>query len=60
MAQGPVVFCATGVTDGPLLKGVKLLAGGRAHTQSVVMRSQTGTIRQIEAFHNLNLKKGHS
>lgn len=60
LAKGPVVFCATGVTDGPLLKGVKLLAGGRAHTQSVVMRSQTGTIRQIEAFHNLNLKKGHS
>lgn len=57
LASGHVVFCATGITDGPLLKGVKLLANGRAHTQSLVMRSQTGTIRNIEAFHNFTLKK---
>jgi fructose-1,6-bisphosphatase class II len=60
LASGHVVFCATGITDGPLLKGVKLLAGGRAQTQSIVMRSQTGTIRTIEASHNFSLKKALS
>lgn len=57
LAKGPVMFCATGVTDGPLLKGVKVLAGGRAQTQSLVMRSQTGTIRHVDAYHNFSLKK---
>lgn len=57
LARGPVMFCATGVTDGPLLKGVKILAGGRAQTQSIVMRSQTGTIRYVDAYHNFSLKK---
>lgn len=60
LASGHVMFCATGVTDGPLLKGVKVLAGGRAHTHSLVMRSQTGTIRNIEAYHNFSLKKALS
>ncbi|MBY0553513.1 class II fructose-bisphosphatase [bacterium] len=60
LASGHVVFCATGITDGPLLKGVKVLAGGRIQTQSVVMRSQTGTIRNIDAFHNFSLKKALS
>lgn len=60
LASGHVVFCATGITDGPLLKGVKLFAGGRAQTQSIVMRSQTGTVRNIEAFHNFSVKKGLS
>lgn len=57
LARGNVLFCATGVTDGPLLKGVKLLPGGRAQTQSIVMRSQTGTIRHVDAYHNFSLKK---
>lgn len=57
LAKGHVMFCATGVTDGPLLKGVKISSGGRAMTHSVVMRSQTGTVRNIEAFHNFSLKK---
>lgn len=56
LASGNVVFCATGVTDGPLLKGVKFLAGGLGKTHSVVMRSQTGTIRNIEAQHNFLVK----
>ena len=56
LARGHVMFCATGITDGPLLKGVKILTGGRAMTQSVVMRSQTGTIRNIETHHNFSLK----
>lgn len=56
LARGSVMFCATGVTDGPLLKGVRTLPGNRAHTHSIVMRSQTGTIRRIEAEHNFNIK----
>jgi fructose-1,6-bisphosphatase class II len=57
LANGHVMFCATGVTDGPLLKGVKILPEGRAKTESMVMRSQTGTIRTVEAYHNFSLKK---
>lgn len=57
LAAGNVMFCATGITDGPLLKGVKILPGGRTKTQSVVMRSQTGTIRNVETYHNFSLKK---
>lgn len=56
LASGSVLFCATGITDGPLLKGVKILPGRQAKTYSVVMRSQTGTIRTIEAHHHLNKK----
>jgi fructose-1,6-bisphosphatase class II len=56
LSRGDVMFCATGVTDGPLLKGVRYLAGGRILTQSVVMRSKTGTIRFIESEHNMRLK----
>ena len=56
LASGHVMFCATGVTDGPFLKGVKVYPGRKAKTQSVVMRSQTGTIRNVEAFHNFSLK----
>jgi fructose-1,6-bisphosphatase class II len=57
LVRGPVLFCATGVTDGPLLKGVHTLPGHRATTHSVVMRSATGTIRHIHAEHNFNIKK---
>jgi len=56
LASGSVVFCATGVTDGPLLKGVRTLPGDRAHTHSIVMRSNTGTVRRIEAEHNFTVK----
>ena len=56
LAAGPVMFSATGVTDGPLVKGVRTLSGGIATTHSVVMRSETGTIRFIEGRHDLNLK----
>ena len=56
LAKGHVMFCATGITDGPLLKGVKVLPGSRATTSSIVMRSQTGTIRSIEAHHNFSVK----
>ena len=56
LAQDHVMFCATGVTDGPLLKGVRTIRGRRAQTHSIVMRSETGTTRNIEAKHNLNIK----
>jgi len=56
LARGSVMFCATGVTDGPLLKGVRALPGNRGSTHSIVMRSQTGTVRRIEAEHNFNIK----
>jgi fructose-1,6-bisphosphatase II len=58
LAHGSVMFCATGITDGPLLKGVKTLPGRQAKTHSLVMRSQTGTIRTIEAHHQLEKKPG--
>lgn len=56
LAHGSVMFVATGVTDGPFLKGVKVLTGGRVTTQSVVMRSHTGTVRLIDAHHRTELK----
>lgn len=56
LAKGSVMFVATGVTDGPFLKGVKTLPGRQAKTHSVVMRSLSGTIRTIEAHHNLAKK----
>lgn len=56
LAQGDVMFIATGVTDGPLLKGVRILPGRKAMSESIVMRSQTGTIRKIQAAHNLERK----
>lgn len=55
LARGNVMFCATGVTLGPLLNGVRFSRGG-AKTHSVVMRSQTGTIRFIEAEHHFATK----
>jgi len=56
LAKGSVMFCATGITDGPLLRGVRMLSGRRAQTHSIVMRSQTGTVRRIEADHDFNIK----
>ncbi len=48
-----VFFAATGVTDGDLLKGVRYHPGG-CTTQSIVMRSKSGTVRMIEAYHRLS------
>ncbi|OLL84178.1 Fructose-1,6-bisphosphatase, GlpX type [Pseudonocardia sp. Ae263_Ps1] len=47
-----VFFCATGITDGPLLRGVHYRGGG-ATTQSIVMRSKSGTVRLIDGYHRL-------
>jgi fructose-1,6-bisphosphatase II len=51
LAKGDVMFAATGVTSGDFLLGVRLRPEGPL-TQSVVMRSATGTIRYIDAEHN--------
>jgi fructose-1,6-bisphosphatase II len=48
-----VFFSATGVTDGDLLNGVHYYSGG-CTTQSIVMRSKSGTVRMIEAYHRLS------
>ncbi|MBK6855138.1 MAG: class II fructose-bisphosphatase [Microthrixaceae bacterium] len=45
-------FAATGITDGELLKGVRYTSRG-AFTQSLVMRSKSGTVRLVEAQHQL-------
>ncbi len=45
-----VFFCATGITDGDLLRGVRYRGGG-CTTQSLVMRSKSGTVRMVEASH---------
>ena len=47
MASGDVVFSATGVTDGSLLDGVHF-RGDFAETETVVLRSKTGTVRRIK------------
>lgn len=49
-----IFFAATGISDGDLLKGVVYFGDNRARTHSVVMRSKTGTIRFIEAYHRLD------
>ena len=55
LASGEVMFAATGVTDGTLLKGVRIKSD-TATTHSVVMRSKTKTIRYVEATHKLSIK----
>jgi fructose-1,6-bisphosphatase II / sedoheptulose-1,7-bisphosphatase len=57
MAKGDVMFAATGVTTGAMLRGVKWGHGDAvAVTHSMVMRSRSGTVRFIEAHHNLEQK----
>jgi fructose-1,6-bisphosphatase II / sedoheptulose-1,7-bisphosphatase len=55
MAKGDVMFAATGVTTGAMLRGVRIVGQG-AITHSVVMRSKSGTVRYIEAHHNFSTK----
>ena len=55
LAGGDVMFAATGVTDGSMLKGVRRFRGG-ASTQSMIMRSKSGTVRIIDAQHNFERK----
>jgi fructose-1,6-bisphosphatase II / sedoheptulose-1,7-bisphosphatase len=57
MAKGDVMFAATGVTSGSMLKGVRRFHNG-AETHSIVMRSKTGTVRWVSAHHNFSVKTG--
>jgi fructose-1,6-bisphosphatase II / sedoheptulose-1,7-bisphosphatase len=50
LASGDVIFCATGVTDGSMLSGVKR-DRSRLETHSVVMRAASGTVRWIKTTH---------
>ncbi len=53
LAKGDCIFAATGVTDGSLLSGVKKLRGGVMTTDSVVMRSSSGTVRWVKGEHKI-------
>ena len=57
LASGDVMFAATGVTSGTMLRGVRRFAGG-GYTHSMIMRSKSGTVRTIEAWHNFDRKTG--
>jgi fructose-1,6-bisphosphatase II len=59
LARGEVMFAATGVTTGDFLKGVRFFGGG-CETQSVVMRSKTGTVRYITSTHRFDRKPGYA
>jgi fructose-1,6-bisphosphatase II len=58
LARGDVMFAATGVTSGDLMKGVRFFKGG-GHTHSIVMRSKSGTIRHIDAEHHFDRKPNY-
>jgi fructose-1,6-bisphosphatase II len=59
LARGDVMFAATGVTKGYLLDGVRFFGDG-AKTESIVMRSKSGTVRVINATHHFNTKPKYS
>ena len=52
------IFCATGISDSPLLPGVRL-TGKKAITHSILMRSRSRTVRYIRAIHDLESKTIH-
>jgi fructose-1,6-bisphosphatase class II len=58
LAQGNVMFAATGVTEGNFLQGVRFFPNG-ATTQSIVMRSQSGTVRTVDATHDFVRKPNY-
>jgi fructose-1,6-bisphosphatase II len=59
LAKGDVMFAATGVTKGYLVEGVRFY-GESAKTESIVMRSKSGTVRVINATHHFNTKPKYS
>ena len=57
LAKGDdILFIATGVSDGDLLKGVRFLGNNKVMTDTVVMRSASGTVRFIKAIHDMDKK----
>jgi len=59
VASDDCFFVATGITDGELLRGVRYSAGGST-THSLVMRSRSGTIREISSEHRLSKLRAYS
>src|SRR4029453_15812822 len=59
LVRGDVFFVATVITDGELLRGVQYRPGG-CTTQSLVMRSRSGTIRSIDSLHSLEKLRAYS
>ncbi|MEM4255442.1 MAG: class II fructose-bisphosphatase [Candidatus Norongarragalinales archaeon] len=57
LAKGEVLFAATGVTEGYMLKGVRFDAK-HIYTHSLVMRSKSKTVRFIEALHDSEVQRG--
>ena len=51
-----IIFCATGVTDGDILKGVRFFGGG-ARTHTLVMSTQSKKIRFIDTTHVFDKKE---
>jgi fructose-1,6-bisphosphatase II len=54
-----VFFCATGVTDGELVRGVRY-GNDAVSTHSIVMRSKSGTIRRVDAVHQLSKLRAYA
>ena len=59
VSSDDVFFAATGISDGDLVRGVRYFADG-ARTQTVVMRSKSGTIRTINATHRWHKLKRYA
>ena len=59
LVRGDVFFVATGITDGELLRGVRYSSGG-CTSQSLVMRSRSGTTRMIDSLHSLEKLRAYS
>ena len=58
-AGDDVLFVATGVSDGELLRGVRFLSDNKVSTETVIMRSASGTLRFIRAIHDMNKKPAY-
>jgi len=54
-----IFFCATGITDGELVRGVRYFADS-VQTESIVMRSKSGTIRVVDSLHQLGKLRAYS
>lgn len=59
LAHGDILFSATGVTSGEMLRGVRFFPGG-CHTSSLVMRNKSGTVRRLETKHHFSRKPNYT
>jgi fructose-1,6-bisphosphatase II len=51
-----IIFCATGISDSALLRGVKAKGAAMAVTHSILMRAKSKTVRFVRTVHNLQTK----